>query len=368
MRRACTVTALAIALAACGSGSAAKPSPLAQLAPTAPMPLSPGNAAGQDEDPSILVARSGDALWAAWYSNRAGLHPNGRERKEIFVARSVDGIGWTDPVQVTSAAEWSFYPSLAQGADGVFHLTWMRWRLLPQDCVPPSCGDYESHILYNRSSDGITWNAANEVEITSGSKDELASIVAASDGRLLMYFDSPGLSVTKDIFVAVHDATGWNSPQAANGVSSDTLHDSFPHVAERAPGAFLMTWTRSTDADPLSISTTSASATMLSTSSDGVTWTAPIVASGASGSSINVLPFLYPDDARQSWSVLWTTLNGTVTLPVDALDPVHLATVEVPLGGYTVRVAPSPTAGIYWSAWAEGAEPTQKVRQRFLAK
>src|SRR5512133_735201 len=90
---------LAIVLAACGSGGDGKPSggQLTRLAPTAPMPLRPGNVAGQDEDPSILVARAGGSLYAARYSNRAGLHANGRARKEIFIARSTAGLTWTDP-------------------------------------------------------------------------------------------------------------------------------------------------------------------------------------------------------------------------------------------------------------------------------
>jgi hypothetical protein len=213
-----THAALALLLAACsGGGTGGEPGPLARLAPTAPLPLSPGNVTGQDEDPSILVARSGEALWAAWYSNRAGLHPGGRERKEIFVARSLDGLGWTEPpVQVTDDPEWSFYPSLAQGADGAFHLAWMRWQLVPQGCVPDTalpCTDYASRIVYSRSPDGLTWSAADEVELSTGARDELPSLVEASDGRLLVYFVAPGgAPVTNQIFVAVRDAGAGTCP------------------------------------------------------------------------------------------------------------------------------------------------------------
>jgi len=156
------------------------------------------------------------------------------------------------------------------------------------------------------------------------------------------------------------------------GVSSDVEHDVYPHVVERAPGSFLMTWTRHATSAPLF--STSAE-TMLSTSSDGLTWTAPIVASGPSPSTIDVFPYLYPDHARQSWSVLWVTENGVVTqqvpdpLPVNDLDPANLGTLDIP--GYTPRVAPSPTPGILWAAWAEyivSGQPTQKIRQRFLAR
>jgi hypothetical protein len=373
---------VALALASCGGGGGGpsdRRPPLARLAPTAPMPLSPGNLDGQDEDPSILVARGGGALHAAWYSNRAGLHPSGRERKEIFATRSVDGVAWADPVQVTSDAEWSFYPSLAQGADGVFHLAWMRWRLLPDDCTdasqgcvgPQCCTAYTSRILYNRSSDGIAWNSGNELELADGQPfgfAELPSVVAASDGRLLVFFTSPsGIVPTWDVFVAVNDGVQWEPAVAVTGVNSATEHDTYPHVVERSPGSFLMTWTRwDPGVDPVVVSTTTK--TMLSTSSDGLSWTTPVVASGPQ-TLHNVFPYLYPDHARQSWSVLWNTESGVFTLAADPFDPASLGTLDIP--GYTPRVAPSPTPGIYWAAWAEfvgTAVDTQKIRHRFFAR
>lgn len=367
MRLGCACAALGIVLASCGGGGkGSEPGPLTRLAPTAAMPLSPGNLDRQDEDPSILVGRGGDSLWAAWYSNRAGLHPSGRERKEIFIARSSDGFAWTDPpVQVTSHLDWSFYPSLAQSADGVFHLTWMQWTLSPEGCVDTSdCKDYASRTRYNRSTDGVTWDPDDEVTVSTGSKDEHAWIVPTSDGRLLVYFDGPaGSSLTREILVAVHDGAGWDPPQLVTDVSSDIEHDSFPHVVERAPGSFLMTWTRHPTSAPLF---STEAETMLSTSSDGITWTTPEVASDPLASTIDVFPFLYPDHARQSWSVLWTTQNGTVTRPVDAPDPVVLGTLDIP--GYTPRLTPTPTPGIYCAAWVDGPLGTEKVRHRFLAR
>jgi hypothetical protein len=165
--------------------------------------------------------------------------------------------------------------------------------------------------------------------------------------------------------VAVHDAAGWHAPVEASGASSDTMHDTFAHVVERAPGSFLMTWTRHPTTDPLF---SPSSETMLSTSSDGLTWTPPVVASGPSPATIDVFPYLYPDHARQRWSVMWVTENGTVEVPVDDLDGASPAAVPIPVGGYTPRLAPSPTPGIYWAVWAEGTEPTQKIRQRLLAR
>jgi hypothetical protein len=88
-------------------------------------------------------------------------------------------------------------------------------------------------------------------------------------------------------------------------------------------------------------------------------WTAPVAVSPRDA-TIDVFPHLYPDHARQNWFVVWVTELGALDLP----EPP--APIDIP--GYTPRVLPTATPGIYWAAWAEGTEPVQKVRYRFLAK
>ncbi len=215
---------LASVVLSCGKSEPDEP--LKHLQPTSPMMLSPGNATGQDEDPSILVARDG-TLFAAWYSNRLGSHPSGRERKELFVVRSTDGVTWNDPpAQATDSSEWSFYPSLAQDGAGGFHLTWMRWHLVPEGCVPAPapcggpapacCAGLDKRVMYNASRDGLGWSEANAVELAAGPADELATIVAASDGRLLVYYVSGWRSGDTDKQIyrrrASTGARGWRAP------------------------------------------------------------------------------------------------------------------------------------------------------------
>ncbi len=360
----------------CSSPDAPGGDPLTHLQPTTPLPLSPGNLDGQDEDPGILIARDG-SLYAAWYSNRLGRHPSGRERKEIFVVRSTDGVTWTEPAQATENTEWSFYPSLAQSADGVFHLVWMRWRLLPQGCVPDApgcpggpqcCTGTERRIVYDGSPDGVTWVHGQARELSPGPADELASLVAAADGRLLVYYVSGYRAgdTVRQIFRVAHDGTSWGAPILVNEVSSTLHHDTFPHVAERAAGGFLMTWTRYDLADGDNLFNYS-TRTMISTSTDGLVWTPPVVLNGSSyATTIDVFPHLYPDHARQNWFVAWVTEAGVVDLPVAGTFPDDLAALDIP--GYTPRIFPTATPGIYWAAWAEGTEPRQKVRYRFFAK
>jgi hypothetical protein len=357
-----------------GPGSAGDP--LTRLKPTAPLPLSPGNETGQDEDPCILIAQDG-SLVAAWYSNRLGPNPDGRERKEIFISRSTDGVHWTNPpTQATGSYEWCFYPSLAQDASGDFHLSWMQWHLLPDSCVPDvavcpggpnCCTGTDRRILYHRSPDALTWNLGDADTLTPGPADELPALVAASDERLLVYYVSGYRSgdTTRQIFVVVHGPGGWEMPVQASGLSSDLHHDTFPHVVEKSPGEFLMTWTRYDVAEGDNLFNASTK-TMLSTSSDGLSWTTPEVVNTSGEPSIDVFPFLYPDHSGQSWFVLWVTEAGVVELPVGGTFPDDLVSLDLP--GYTPRVAPTATPGIYWAAWAEGTEPVQKIRYRFFTK
>jgi hypothetical protein len=100
------VILLAVSLAACGGSQGGCKPPLERLEPTAAATLGPGNETGQDEDPNLFVTRRPDALCAALYSNRLGVHPDGLARREIFVTRSLDGETWSEPVAATDSHAW----------------------------------------------------------------------------------------------------------------------------------------------------------------------------------------------------------------------------------------------------------------------
>ncbi len=87
------------------------------------------------------VAASGDTLHMVWHDDRDGDY-------EIYYKRSTDGgTGWSADARLTTAAQNSWYPSLAtSGAD--VHVVWADTR----------DGNYE--IYYKRSPDGGTsWEA-----------------------------------------------------------------------------------------------------------------------------------------------------------------------------------------------------------------
>ncbi|MFT3912613.1 MAG: sialidase family protein [Anaeromyxobacteraceae bacterium] len=377
MRRPGATLAVMLCIVACGGGrheGCGKP-PLEALEASQAATLAPGNEAGQDEDPAVLVTRLPDALYAAWYSNRLGAHPDGLARKEILVTRSTDGKAWSTPVAATDAQAWSFYPSLAREPNGVFHLAWMRWRLLPEGCIyfdaahcpgtPGCCTGTDRRIWQNVSFDGLAFDEASAIAISPGPDDQHPAMVATSDGRMLVYFTSGYRAgdTRRRIDVAVRDAAGWHAPVEAAGLASGS-NDAFPHVVERGPGEFLMAFTRHDLALGENVLDRSAE-TMLSTSADGLTWTAPVVASGPDAAHTDVFPWLFAE-RNGTWSVAWVREDGTVVRPVAGPftgEPEHL-----PVPGYTPRIVRTPTPEIVWAVWVEGMEPTQQVRYRFLER
>ena len=367
---------LALLIAGCGTSKQGCQPPLEQLHPAGPTALAPGNESGQDEDPSILVTRNPDALYAAWYSSRLGAHPDGLARKEIFVSRSTDGVSWTAPRAATDSHSWSFYPSLVREARGGFHLAWMRWRLLPAGCIyfdaahcpgdPGCCTGTDRRIFHNVSFDGLAFSESSAEQISPGPADEMPCLVAASDGRFLAYFVSGyrGGDTQRVLRAAVWGGAGWLPPVALTGIDS-TQNDAFPHVVERAPGSFLMTWTRYDRAQGENAFDPSAE-TMLSTSPDGLSWTPPRVVSGPSPAKTDVLPWLYPDHSGASWSVVWVNEDGVVTVPIDGTYPADAAILDI--AGYSPRILPTPTPGIDWAVWVAGSDPLQQIRYSLLSR
>src|SRR5262249_26335318 len=148
-------------------------------------------------------------LLVAWFSDRGS-------NSDIYLTSTRDGATWSGPARVTTSPDGDFYPNLFQDAAGTFHLVWFRWD-----------APFHGHIWTNSSVDGVTWDPAKEVQVTSTANvdDWVPTIAQAADGTLLIYFVSAkrdSLDRTNGIYVAKQprgQAT-WDTAVPAAGINS----------------------------------------------------------------------------------------------------------------------------------------------------
>lgn len=382
-------------IAACGGGGgggsssgggpvAPPPDTLSNLAPTAAAQLSPGNAVGQDEDPTVL--RTANALNVAWFSDRNGLQADGVVDREIFFVRTTDGRRFTDPpLQITRADRYSFYPRLAAAADGSMHLAWWRVIPTPEGCVPGvNCGPGTlNRIMYKRANVDGSWNVDEEQAVAVGPGDWLPSLVIdRRNGNVLVYFSSPvrddqgnvnlALSTLR-IYRVIFDGTQWSMPVMVQNASVAGMHNTYPMVVQRTDNTFMMVWTRypvgNRNFDPLQVISEPAAETWFGESSDGLAFTAMRqLSDGASTAAPDAFPSLYQGDDG-TWFAVWQ--SGTVGGGVEAAltGPAAFTRVMRPeIGGNTPQLVATPTPGVLLAVWSSGVVGREKVSFRYFRK
>jgi hypothetical protein len=325
--------------------------------PTSAALLSTGSP-GKDEDPSLLRARDG-TLYLAWFSDRTA-------SGDIYVTHTQHGAEWTTPVRVTTSTGGDFSPSLLQDSQGAFHLAWFRWT-----------APFRGHIWYNRSSDGVTWDPANEVQVTTGLDfdDWVPTLVEAADGSLLIYFASAkrtmGGTVT-DLYV-VRKAPGqssWSAPTpfALNGAAE---HDHLP-FATRVGSSVALTWVRHDTSQALPWLNTK-SDVYYATSTNGLAFSAATRVTSESGRVVNLFPGIYATESGGS-SLNWlSTRSGSPELfeqQVTQLGqyPNGVDRVAAVGAGYSHRIVWTGSPGVYLAVWVSGSDPTQEISYRFFER
>ncbi len=327
------------------------------FAPTTPAILSVDNP-GKDEDPSVVRAKDG-TIFVAWFSDRTG-------SGDIYVTRIRRATAWQAPVRVSHSQDGEFNRHLIQSDDGTFHLTWFRWS-----------APFRGHIMYNHSADGITWDPANEVQVTSAADvdDWVPTIAQAPDGALLIYFASalrtPAHTIT-DLYVARRPPgqENWTSPVPVAGLNDPVMNDHLPYAA-RIDDHIALVWVRhdTTEALPW---LNHKSDVYYATSSNGLTWTEPVRVTRDAGNIVNLFPSLYQRETG-NWMISWlSTREG----PNPRVYQIPAASAQVyPLGvsrigavgdGYSHKLVLTSTNGVYLAVWVFGAEGSQDVYYRFF--
>ncbi len=355
LRRLAGIVALGL-LAGCGDGA---PPPEAGPAfePTEPQLLSTASPT-KDEDPSVLRARDG-TLYVAWFSDRGG-------NNDVYVTRTGDGKTWNPPVRVTTSPDGDFYPNLIQDEQGVFHLTWFRWHAF-----------FRGHIFYNRSLDGLTWDQAAEVPVTTDASvdDWVPTITTAADGTLLVYFVSERRDAAhaNQIYVSTRrpSVATWDPAVPAAGVNSPSEHDHLPFAA-RTGSEITLLWVRHDTTQALPY-LNHKSDVFQASSPDGLSWSAPARITRETGNVVNLFPALYPS-LEGRWSLVWlSTRLGPPTvfeipLASASLYPQGVVANTLLPAGYSHRIAPTSTPGVYIGVWTQGPEGAQDIYYRFFRK
>jgi hypothetical protein len=314
----------------------------------------------KDEDPSVLRAADG-SMFVAWFSDRddgAG---------DIYLVRTPRERNWSAATRVTVDPGGDFYPSLIQDAAGTFHLTWFRWYALER-----------GHILHSTSSDGLTWNVANEESVTTDPDvdDWLPTPAFASDGTLFVYFVSDlrdAVNPTSEIYVVSKGPsdTDWSAPVAAAGLNSATEHDQLPFVARTGSG-FTMVWVRHDTSEPKPWLNPK-SQLYHSTSSDGLSWSTPRQVTNDAGNVVHLFPSIVTTISGEQ-SVLWLSNRAGAARPYQLLVanvdqyPSTVAEVTRLSDGYSHRVAETSTAGVFLGVWVQGPEGEQEIYYRFFER
>jgi hypothetical protein len=316
-------------------------------------PVAISGTAGRDEDPTLL--RTADArITLAWFSERDGDDGN------IYLRRSLDGLAWDPPVQVTSGPDADFYPNLLEA--GVIHAVWMRRT---------GGKNGPGHIAYTTSPDGVTWTAA-EQPLTPAGDDWTPSIAATPTGTLVVAFVRNACGATPCFAIMIttsaNGGTSWSAP-VPFGLAANGLADHLPIIA-RTGDHLTMVWNRYTSTPGHELPyLTNTSEVMMSTSTDGTAWT-PAVALTAN-TDPDLFPWLYVDDPGPTgrWFATWLTAPSggtpvTVEQPVDAIAPTGM----IPTNGYSPRAIATGVAHRYVAAWVEGSDPDQDIVARAFSK
>ncbi len=316
-------------------------------------PVRISNYAGDDEDPSVMLARDG-RFYVAWSSKRQG-------GARIYIKSSEDGQTWSTEERVTSGPGEDYYPALAQTSDGTFHIAWFRLERKRKNM----------DIWYSRSQDARTWTSP--VQITDSPKLEWAPNIHADSRDTLRIVWSSGKTGNRELFMSRSDDGGrrW-SPERQ--ITQSDEEDDFPHMIETSGGEFILAWTRYRKGSPLLSYFKDASAEIvIARSMDGENWSAPEIASPPDEKRryMDLLPFIFEDFASRRLYLSWTSSRsnrrGAILLRnLAAESPACRLLTTGEKGGYDAKIAPTKTPGQYLMVWVSNPDGNRDVYARIF--
>jgi len=359
-----------LAIAACGGsdddnddgfvvtdGGAPDAEPGPRYEPGEAMTLTGDNPA-EDEDPSVLAAADGTMV-VAYFGRQGG-------NADLFVTTTANGVDWSDAVRVTDSDEQDFAPHIIQTSDGWYHITWFRRGPGPT---------YYAHVLHNATRDLASWNRDDEVVVADAEpiEDWVPTIAERPDGDLEIVFVSQIRVADQphDLYAVTSSDGGrtWSDVVPLAALNDPEEHDHLPYLARTGEDELTITWDRC-DASSAIPWMNATSDVLVATSADGDAWSEPrAVTDDDEAGAVDVFPALFADHAG-AWSLLWVTTaieptGSVIDLPVDGAYPTDRAAVPA-MTGYSPRIAPTPTPGVFLGVWVEGEVGAQNIRARLF--
>jgi len=210
-------------------------------------------------------------------------------------------------------------PSVLRARDGIqdeqgaFHLAWFRWD-----------APFRGHVWYNR----------------------------------FVERKAPG-------------AAGWTAAMPAAGLNSASEHDHLPFAA-RVGQEIALAWVRHDDSQALPW-LNAKSDVWLARSADGLSWSSPVRVTKAAGSVVNLFPGLFLDEDGATF-VNWLSTRQAEPRPFQlplaqaGRYPEGVSRIEGPGSGYSHRLTPTITPGVWIAVWVSGSEGSQDVHYRFFER
>jgi hypothetical protein len=187
-----------------------------------------------DWAPSILEDSTGE-LRIVWSSSQTG-------NRELFLSRSQDGgVNWSDEEQITHSAEEDDFPHLVETKPGDWVMAWTRYRKGSK--LLSYVKDGSAEIVIARSTDGLRWSEPQVVSPPDekGRYLDLLPFLAVDSNsqRLYLSWTSSRFGKGGDILL---QEVSQNAADIHRLTESDKEDYDAKIVSAGKPGRFLMVW------------------------------------------------------------------------------------------------------------------------------
>lgn len=218
-----------------------------------------GNPYDRDSDPSVAY----DPKHGMWLISSLPIVDSGQSIPAVIVSSSTDGINWNNPVGVTG-------PVASSDKDWIVCDTWSTSPFYGNCYVEWDNPDTGDGVMMSTSTDGgQTWGAA--IHPAGNSYGLGGQPVVQTNGTVVVPYEGSGIQA----FTSTNGGVSWNKPVTVSSISDHgeaggIRSGPLPSAAVDGAGTVYVVWQ-----DCRFRANCAENDIVLSTSTNGVTWTAP---------------------------------------------------------------------------------------------